>query len=252
MTDIRSRAGAIRSMAIVTVLATAAALAVSWGLNYLLMFADGLSAFGRSAITATLVPLLLTPPLVVYGLWQRKQLRMARRERTRTTAHDPATGFFSERIFAGAVEERRKAVNTSGGPARGALLLVDLAELKQINARFGPEWSASALQIVADAIRRSVRISDMVGRLATGEFGVFLPNASAEDAKRIAQRLIDAVADVYFAPDNTAQPIRIDVAGVVFEHQVQFSELVRNAGTQLVASPEIAGQSGIRIETMAG
>lgn len=240
----------MKSMAVAIVLVTMAALAVSWGLNYLLMFADGISAFGRSAITATVLPLLLAPPLVAYGLRHREQLRMARRQRTGASAHDPATGFFSEGIFAGAVEERRKAVKSDGGPTRGALLLIDLADLKQINARFGPEWSASALQIVADAIRRSVRISDMVGRLASGEFGVFLPNASDEDARRIAQRLVDAVAAVYFAPDHSAQPIRIDVAGVVFEHQVQFSELVRNAGAQLVGDVAQDGPAGFRLQTM--
>lgn len=250
MTDIGSRRRAFRSIASRTALVTVAAVAASWALNYLLLFADGISAFGRSAITATVLPVVLAGPLVAFGLWQREEARRARKAGSRGATHDPATGFVGAQVFSTAVQERRMRAPAADRSGRGALLLVDLDGLKLINARFGSDWSASALAIVADAVRRSVRSDDLVGRLETGELSIFLPEADEGDARKVAQRITDAVAAVYFAPGGIERSIGLRIAGVVFDHQLHFAEMIRHAGEQLVDEQAESRPTTIRLQTI--
>jgi len=93
-----------------------------------------------------------------------------------------------------------------------------------------------------------VRTTDLVGRLADGEFGIFLPGASAENARHAGERIRQEVAKVYFAPGATGgngktSLIDVNVAGVFFEQQLGFEDMFRSAARQLeAASP------GSRIE----
>ncbi len=93
-----------------------------------------------------------------------------------------------------------------------------------------------------------MRSDDLVGRLADGEFGIFLPGASAENARHAGERIRQEVAKVYFAPGATGgngktSLIDVNVAGVFFEQQLGFEDMFRSAARQLeAASP------GSRIE----
>lgn len=238
MTDNPLQGRNIRAIATGTALAIIVALAASWLFNYLLLFSDGLTAFTRSAIVATVLPIVLAGPLAAFALWQRQEMRKIRQASARASARDSATGFVSQNVLSAVVEERRKNVPATAGAASGALLLLEISELRRINARFGPEWSASALTVMGNALRKSVRSGDLVGRLATGEFGIFLPDATQEDAQRVGERLIDAVAAIYFAPEGIESTIKMHVAGVVFDHEVHFAEAIRQAAEQLSGMPD--------------
>jgi diguanylate cyclase len=224
--------GRYKRITFVILAATAGALAASWALNYLLMLSDSLSAFTRSAITATVLPLVLVPPLIAFGLRQQDRARRAQRANVWAAGRDLATGFVSHQMLTNIVEERRKKKPLTDGPRKGAFLLLDISELKSINAQFGPEWSASALSLVADTIRKSVREGDLVGRLETGEFGIFLPDADEADAQRVGQRINEAVGSIYFAPGGIETIIALQVVGVIFDHQVRFAEVIRHAAQQ--------------------
>ena len=63
-----------KSVAWLTVLGTAGILGVSLLINYLLLFAEGLTPFGRSVITATLLPVVIGVPLSA-GTQQISDLR---------------------------------------------------------------------------------------------------------------------------------------------------------------------------------
>jgi len=250
MTDSSSRGGNLSAIVAGATLATVAALAASWALNYLLLFSDGLSGFARSAITATILPVVLVGPLAGFALWQRQEIRRARRAGAKAAARDPATGFVSQNILSAVVEERRKRVPVSDEAASGALLLLEVSELKRINARFGPEWSASVLGAVGEAVRKSVRAEDLVGRLETGEFGIFLPHVSKEDAEQVGQRVLDAVASVYFAPDGIERTIDVRVAGVAFGREIRFAEIIRHAAARLADTPAQSARPTIRIDAI--
>lgn len=248
--DIRLPKRSWRAVARLTVLGTLGVIAASWAFNYLLLFADGLTAFGRSMVTATVLPVLIGAPLLAVAALQREKARQSKRMATLAASYDSATGCLKGDVFSGLLEDRRRRRATpASGPQSGALLLLELDRLKQINARFGPEWSDLALKLVADAIRRSIRESDVLGRLETGEFGLFLPGASEEEALRVGERALGAVAAVYFAPGGVERTIELRIAGIVFESQLPFSELIRHAEEQLIEA-ESSGRGTIRMEAV--
>lgn len=237
--EVRSPLEAIVRPVLVT---TAGAIAASWGINYLMLLSDTLSAFARSAITATILPVLLVAPLAAALFWTRTELKSVKRANSAKAARDPLTGHFDQSILAIAVEERRKHVDPDA-PSRGAFLLLELDDLRKINAQFGPDWSASALGLVAQTVRNNVRAGDLVGRLETGEFGIFLPHATDEDAIRVGDRIVKAISNAYFAPDGVETIVTARVAGIVFERELEFSEMVQQAANALGSSDVSASVS---------
>lgn len=218
-------------------IATLCAVALSWGVNYLMLLDESISPFTRSAITVTLIPILVAAPLAAVIFWQHSALRAARRANNASASRDPGTGHFDQNILAIAVEERRRHVDLAK-PARGAFLMLEVNELRTINAEYGPDWSASAISLVAQTIRRSVRAGDLVGRLETGEFGIFLPHTNEEDAERVGARIVQAIESAYFAPNGVETTVHARVAAIVFENELEFPEMVRLAASQLAASPD--------------
>jgi diguanylate cyclase len=74
-----------------------------------------------------------------------------------------------------------------------------------------------------------VRRDDLIGRIGTAMFGVFLPGASEEDAKEIGKRIREAVGQIYFAPKGDKDVLAIRIGGVVFEHELVFEDMFRSA-----------------------
>ena len=72
-----------------------------------------------------------------------------------------------------------------GGPV--GVLMLDLDRFKRINDRFGHPAGDDVLRAVADAIRRAVRGTDLVGRWGGEEFAVLLPGVDTTGAAAARQ-----------------------------------------------------------------
>ncbi len=81
-------------------------------------------------------------------------------------------------------------------PERGtalSLLLIDIDHFKNVNDSDGHERGDEVLRTVVAAWRACVRTNDTVARLGGDEFGVLLPDCDVDRARRVAERLLDAV-----------------------------------------------------------
>ncbi len=74
-----------------------------------------------------------------------------------------------------------------------AVMLIDIDDFKLINDTYGHATGDNVLVSVADAIRQSVRESDVVARLGGDEFLIFAPNCDSQVASGIAARILDGV-----------------------------------------------------------
>jgi diguanylate cyclase (GGDEF)-like protein len=212
---------------------TAACLAVSLAVTYLLLFSPTLTPFGRNVAGAVVIPLVIGIPLFLYIGRMREELRRYKRTLTRTASHDLVTDCFNGTAFSSMIE-RRTAQTHVAGQKRGAFLIAEVGRMREINMRYGLSWSDEALKLVAAAIRASIRSGDIVGRISANEFGVFLPGAGEEQAVAVGERIRAGVNAAYFTPANEAGMLDVRVGGVVFERDLSFEDMFR-ATEQLMA-----------------
>jgi diguanylate cyclase len=77
-----------------------------------------------------------------------------------------------------------------------SFVLADIDHFKSINDRFGHDAGDAVLVAVSRALRQTVREQDSVARWGGEEFLILMPNASIDDAREVAERLRQAVADI--------------------------------------------------------
>ncbi|WP_314960230.1 GGDEF domain-containing protein [Bradyrhizobium cosmicum] len=82
--------------------------------------------------------------------------------------------------------------------ASGALIVLDVDRLKPINDSFGHAAGDEVLKVIAGALTRQIRASDVVGRLGGDEFALLLWNLTETDAKAKAATLEQAIDDLSF------------------------------------------------------
>ena len=108
--------------------------------------------------------------------------------RHRTAAMvDPLTGVANRRSFlqdAALIAKRH-----IGNPRPTAVLLIDLDHFKLINDRFGHAVGDRVLAIFAEAARKSMRGSDLIGRMGGEEFAAILVETSRDKASEVAERI---------------------------------------------------------------
>jgi diguanylate cyclase (GGDEF)-like protein len=110
-----------------------------------------------------------------------------------TAARDKLTGLYNRRMFE---EQFELAVARSLRTQEElTLLIADLDGLKRINDVSGHVAGDQALRTLADALRATIRATDVACRLGGDEFAVILPGSNAEDAVKVAERAQEMLAE---------------------------------------------------------
>ncbi|SBT10509.1 putative Diguanylate cyclase [Candidatus Propionivibrio aalborgensis] len=71
---------------------------------------------------------------------------------------------------------------------------IDLDNFKAVNDSFGHQRGDDVLRIASQAMKATLRTSDLLARLGGDEFAVLLPNATPEQARETLERLREAIA----------------------------------------------------------
>ena len=123
--------------------------------------------------------------------------RKASEQRILHLAHyDSLTGLPNRALLA---DRMRVAINRAARQAkRLAVLFIDLDRFKAINDSLGHDVGDHLLKAVAERMQTSIRSVDTVSRMGGDEFVVLLSEIeSAEDAARVAQKIIDGLSQPY-------------------------------------------------------
>ena len=190
----------------------------------------GLNAAAPAYIISGVVPLVLAGLGSYFQLKRLEQLKAAYGELERVASTDYLTGCLSRRAFT-----TRTSAAASVGRS-GALLIIDADGFKSINDRFGHHRGDEALRSIARVIRANARDSDLVGRIGGEEFGIYLPDASAQHATAMAEAIREGVADISFAPVEAPHALSVSVGIATTTTAIPFDELFRIADGQLYAA----------------
>ena len=120
-----------------------------------------------------------------------------------------------------------------------ALIMFDLDHFKSINDTHGHLGGDAVLVQVAGVIKGALRDSDIAGRYGGEEFGIVLPNTSAEGAKVVAERLRSNIESTPVPFDKVHIPVTASLGIAEFRSDITDLEVfIANADAALYEAKE--------------
>ncbi len=159
----------------------------------------------------------------------REQLELANQKLEHDTLHDMLTGLPNRKLFAEHVWTAISRLERYPGQGY-AVLFLDFDDFKRVNDTYGHGVGDELLIAIAERLKRVVRPSDIVARLAGDEFTALLSDVQDEnDVTQAAERITKAFVEPLELSDQT---LRVTVSiGVVMseKHYRQPDEILRDA-----------------------
>jgi diguanylate cyclase (GGDEF)-like protein len=143
-----------------------------------------------------------------------ENIHMAKRRIRALSDRDELTGLYNLRAFMGLAEQEHERSARMGLPY--AILMVDIEHLKAVNDTYGHEAGSRAVKLVADALVRLTRSTDIVSRYGGDEFIVLLGGADKEIADDVAQRVRNVVFSTTLEVDVKMVRIKANVGAAAF------------------------------------
>ncbi|WP_119389365.1 diguanylate cyclase domain-containing protein [Taklimakanibacter lacteus] len=122
--------------------------------------------------------------------------RAAQKKITHNAQHDGLTGLPNRATFLARLSQVIE--ETGSGPDHHALCYIDLDRFKTVNDTGGHAAGDALLKEIAKIIALSCSKKDVPARLGGDEFGLILRNTSPEEARAVAERIVDAVCKMEF------------------------------------------------------
>jgi diguanylate cyclase (GGDEF)-like protein len=136
-----------------------------------------------------------------------RRLRRSQEALAQLATQDQLTQVLNARAFAERLTQELDRNRRYPRPL--ALLYMDLDNFKIINDTHGHQTGDAVLRLVADAMRSSVRQSDIVGRLGGDEFAVLMPETDSQLADAAAKRLASSLRNVFKGTPNVTASIGV-------------------------------------------
>lgn len=127
--------------------------------------------------------------LLVYGIVQ--QYETLEREKERLAMFDSVTGLLNS----GTVQHKIDDILVFGKGSGGAMLVIDVDNLKRINDSFGHHVGTKAICSVSNSLKKMFQETDILGRYGGDEFVIFLEGFD-EGREQLAKKLQDALQEI--------------------------------------------------------
>jgi diguanylate cyclase (GGDEF)-like protein len=165
--------------------------------------------------------------------------------------HDTLTGLLNRGAIFDIFERELARSQRDHTPL--SLMLIDIDHFKQVNDSYGHHCGDTVLQEVTARLKGAERLYDRVGRYGGEEFLVVLPGCDLADARQVAERMRETIAQQPFALSTHNLPVTISL-GVVSISGSQDThdpdELIRAADRALYHAKE-RGRNRVEIAAMA-
>ena len=171
---------------------------------------------------------LLAGTALVVSMLARRTDRLIAELRVSATT-DPLTGLANRRALESAVDRETGGFRRDGRPF--AILTIDVDRFKELNDRLGHAAGDRALAVIADVLRRELRVSDVGARIGGDEFAAVLRDTDGVRAASIERRL-SAAAEHELALAGLTLGISVGTA-VAGPDGATLDELLRTADARL-------------------
>lgn len=164
------------------------------------------------------------------------RLRAEHAQLSRDAITDFKTGLFNDRYFHERCREESARARRTRRPV--AVLAMDFDDFKAINDTHGHECGDRALAAFAQALKTSLRASDVPARHGGDEFAALLPDSDLDDAVLVADRVRAIVGKllVEHAGKAVAISVSFGVSAVTFGQVHTVEDALRAADDALLAA----------------
>jgi diguanylate cyclase (GGDEF)-like protein len=178
--------------------------------------------------------LVLVFLLIAFFLFQ--QTRMNRRIR-KIAETDELTRLYARRFFMESFENELQQARRYDHSL--SLLIVDIDHFKKINDTHGHQAGDAVLVQLAELLREMTRDSDVPARYGGEEFAVLLPETAVNEARELASRINEAVADTTFHTEAGELTITVSVGVASLNSDDQdIDDVIADADAALYQSKE--------------
>jgi diguanylate cyclase (GGDEF)-like protein len=171
----------------------------------------------------------------------RTALREKAGEYEQLSVTDPLTGLLNRRYLEERIAE--EIVRSKRHRFSASLMMLDVDEFKSYNDKFGHPAGDSALRIVAEILKESLRGADVAARYGGEEFAILLPQTASEEAAQIAERIRKQVEQAEFMGRQVT--ISIGIASLTSEVDTP-RDLISAADVALYAAKN-RGRNNVQI-----
>jgi diguanylate cyclase (GGDEF)-like protein len=171
---------------------------------------------------------------------QREQL-------LRDTVTDGLTGTYNQRYFRKMLHQELERAHRTKDPV--SLLMIDLDHFKHYNDTMGHEFGNELLKKVGALIRESLREVDLVARYGGDEFVVILPQTNAEEARPLAQRILNAVAACglrWPEADGSQATLSLSIGGASFPQHGHLADMIIQKADAALYAAKRSGRNRVQ------
>lgn len=143
------------------------------------------------------------------------------------TLLDPLTGLYNRHFLEQHLGAELARCERHGYPLN--LLRIDLRDFRKVNSYYGPAGGDVVLKAFADALRRSLRNSDLSVRVGPDEFVVVLPESVSERVPHILARVNGVEADL----NGERIPINFAAGWVSFQPGMKAQQMLEASEREL-------------------
>ncbi|MEZ0323057.1 MAG: sensor domain-containing diguanylate cyclase [Hydrogenothermaceae bacterium] len=144
---------------------------------------------------------------------------------------DFLTGLLTRRALQQIFNKYLEIIEITGQPI--SIIIADIDLFKNINDTYGHLVGDAALKHFANIIRENLRKSDYVFRLGGEEFLILLPNASLEEAYKIAENLRKKLEETPLIYDGKEIKITASFGIAEFKDHNNLNNLIKEADEKL-------------------
>lgn len=154
----------------------------------------------------------------------------------RLATQDPLTGIANRRYF---LEIASRVIEQARRYQRPvSIVMIDVDHFKEMNDTFGHKTGDKVLIHITRCMQAALRKVDILGRYGGDEFVILLPETTQEGARRLTERLRQAIAQQSITAGGVSIPITLSIglASNVKEPALSLDELLQRADRALYDS----------------
>lgn len=206
---------------------------------YYLVGVSGPAPLGLGAFVNFLE--VATAQIFLFRYYERSR-REAYEQLRHTSITDPLTGIYNRLHLDNTLDALTSGPQSGHGTV--SVLLLDIDHFKTINDQFGHLAGDNVLVAVGDILKTAIRESDLVGRWGGEEFLIICPDANAQQAKDIADWVIQALSQTSVL-DGIQVTVSIGVATAPLTKLDNRSDTLLHAADKKLYEAKAAGRNTI-------